>query len=586
MSPNKRQIIAITLVTGISVAAIAAHVYLGAHRQDARGMVAVLDHIFDLILALTLTAVLTSTGRTVCERFRLKFFNAPEEIGFSLFIGTGTVGVAVLLFGLVGWLRPVPIAVLMVICIVASRQSWTRLSAVVIDRLQKLGRNPEAKVPAIIFACLLVLLILRAASPSYAADELIYHLPVPQAFVQHGRVYPMFDNSLGNFPFLIHMIYALCLMAGSDIAARLFSLFLAVGVSLAIYGFCSRYLTRRVGVLAMFAFFGAGMVVEVAVTTRIDVSLAGMLFLCTYAMVNYLETRDRGWLWLSALLAGFSLGIKHTAAIWVALIGCMYLVHLLAVNRERITEVFTNGIAYTLLALAVASPWYIKNYAWFHNPVYPLVTGEVADYGPQGVRYFDANDERRLESYFNTVRNEMPDVVKAQESDLLNAINSRTERHPLRWWEFFFRPNAYLMSEPNQFPNYLFLLIPLLVFVDKPRWIRWLLFLSVGFVFAVTWSSWIARYLLPAYPSLTIVATYTLVAFTTSKLPKIERLPFYALTIALGISLSASVHEMTTLNFFNYFAGRASHRDMMKGLTYYEPIQFINNKLPANARIF
>jgi hypothetical protein len=43
---------------------------------------------------------------------------------------------------------------------------------------------------------------------------------------------------------------------------------------------------------------------------------------------------------------------------------------------------------------------------------------------------------------------------------------------------------------------------------------------------------------------------------------------------------------MTTLNFFNYFAGRASHRDMMKGLTYYEPIQFINNKLPANARIF
>src|SRR5688572_32408485 len=52
-------------------------------------------------------------------------------------------------------------------------------------------------------------LVLRAATPPNAADELIYHLPVTKEFVEAGRVYPAFDNSLGNFPFLIHMIYAL-----------------------------------------------------------------------------------------------------------------------------------------------------------------------------------------------------------------------------------------------------------------------------------------------------------------------------------------------------------------------------------------
>src|SRR5262249_5263747 len=153
----------------------------------------------------------------------------------------------------------------------------------------------------------------------------------------------------------------------------------------------------------------------------------------TYAMVNYLDTRERGWLWISAMLAGFSLGIKHTAVIWLALVGVMYLVQRLVSNRDRVDAVLASGVAYALLAFAVASPWYIKNYVWFNNPVYPLLTGEVADFGPQGVRYFDANDEQRLDAHFNNVKTQMPEVVKAQEEELRSHIDARIERHPLRW---------------------------------------------------------------------------------------------------------------------------------------------------------
>jgi hypothetical protein len=583
---NKSGIILVGLVIAVALTAVAGHVYLGERREDATGTLALLDHVFDFVFALALSGVLTSTGHEVCERLRLKFVSSAEEIGFSLFVGSGIVGLALLLLGLMSWLRPVPVSLLIIICLIASRRSLRHLLKVVPERLGKLWRNTEAKLPVAIFVCLLIILILRAASPPSAADEVIYHLPVPRDFVRQGRIYPIFDNSLGNFPMLIHMIYALCLMAGTDIAPRLFSLILAVGVSLAIFGFCSRYLTRRVAAIALFAFFGAGMVVEVAVTSRIDVSLAGMLFLCTYGMVNYLDTRNRGWLWLSALLAGFSLGIKHTAAIWLALIGLMYLVHLLVINRERIAQVIGLGILYALLAFAVASPWYIKNYVWFHNPFYPLFTGEVAEYGPNGIRYFDANDERRIEAFFNAARSEMPDVVKAQEKELMDAINSRIERHPLRWWEFFLRPNAYLMSETSHYPNYLFLFIPFLIFLKKPRWIVWLLVLSVGFVFAVTWSSWIARYLLPAYPALTIVAVYTLETFAKSKTRVLRGLPIYAVAAAVGIAFSAGVHALIIPRSLNYLLGKTSRLDTVRQLTYYRPIDFINTQLPSNARIF
>jgi 4-amino-4-deoxy-L-arabinose transferase-like glycosyltransferase len=494
----------------------------------------------------------------------------------------------VLLFGLIGWLRPIPISLLLIICMAASRRSWTRLYEVIKELLHNLGQNRETRLVGITFGCLIVFLVFRTLTPPNAADEVIYHLPVPQAFVQQGRVYPMFDNALGNFPFLVHMIYALCLMAGSDIAARLFSLFLAVGTSFAIFGFCSRYLTRRVGAMAVFAFFAAGMVVEVAVTSRIDVSLAGMLFLCTYGMVNYLDSKQRGWLWISALLAGFSLGIKHTAVIWVALIGGMYLVQRLIIDRDRALEVLGRGAAYALLAVAIASPWYIKNYVWFHNPIYPLVTGEVAEFGPQGIRFFDANDDRRLESFFNIARSEMPDVVKAQEKEMADAVNLRRQRSPLRWWEFFLKPNTYLMSESYHYPNYLFLVIPVLIVLKKPKWILWLLVLSIGFVLAVTLNSWIARYLLPAYPALTIVTAYTLVALSerlNTNFPALAKLPLYALAAALGMVFAASLLVLRTFNSVSFVSGKSSRHDTIRDWTYHRPIEFINTQLPKNARI-
>src|SRR6185295_18350553 len=125
---------------------------------------------------------------------------------------------------------------------------------------------------SLMFCALVALLILRAMTPPHDFDEAIYHLPATKSFIDHGRVYPLVDNSLGNMPFLIQMIYAICLMAQTDTATKLFSLSMALTCGLAIYGFCARFLNRRTGVVAMFAFFGAGIVIEVAITCRIDVS--------------------------------------------------------------------------------------------------------------------------------------------------------------------------------------------------------------------------------------------------------------------------------------------------------------------------
>jgi len=406
-------------------------------------------------------------GRAVCRRFRLDFTSTAEDLSFSLFLGTGVAGLSVLCLGLVGLLRAWPIAMLFAAFLLLTRAELPQLFEVILAGIQRAVSTAEGRLLTLLFVCLATILLLRAATPPHAYDEAIYHLAATRQFVEQGRVFPSYDNSMGNQPFLVHMIYAVCLIAKSDIAAKLLSLLLGISTALPLYGFCSRLLTRRVGVIALFAFFAAGMVVEVAVTARIDVSLAGMLFLATYSMINYLETERHGWLCVSALFAGFSLGIKHSAGMWLLFVGAMYIVERLIRRREHFATVLRRGFGYMCIAAAIASPWYVKNYVWFHNPLYPFLIGEVADFGPQGVRYFNIDDERKLDAHFDLVRRELPEVVKAQESVVKHAVDLRLQRHAMRPWEFFIRPNTYLVADFRHYPNYLFLVIPLLFFLRR-----------------------------------------------------------------------------------------------------------------------
>src|ERR1051325_108154 len=103
---NKKQLLPLTLGAVVVLASIVAHVYLGNSAGDAKGLFAVLDHVFDLTLAFGLLTLVAGVGNTLANGLKLAFANVAEEIGASVFLGTGAVGLSVLLLGLIGLLRP------------------------------------------------------------------------------------------------------------------------------------------------------------------------------------------------------------------------------------------------------------------------------------------------------------------------------------------------------------------------------------------------------------------------------------------------------------------------------------------------
>lgn len=577
-----------TLLSAGALLAFYAHIRIAPVSDDYTGSLVLLDRVFDIAFALVLVGLSFCAGRGIARRLGLGFVSLAEEICFSVILGVGTIGSLVALLALIGALKPVAVAGLFLLLIAISHREAARLRSVLGEGFRAVTQNRTRRILAVMFILLAAILVLRTAAPPHNYDEAIYHLSVSKSFVERGRIYPVYDNCSGNLPFLLHMFYAVCLIAKTDIAAKMFSLCLAGISSLALYAFCVRFLDRRAGTIALFGFFGTGMVVEVATTARIDVSLAGILFLAAYAMMIYLERREPSWLWASAALAGFGISIKYTAGIWLGLLLLMFLFETMFRGRHSVRDITKHLVAYMFIAGMIAAPWYIKNLVWFHNPVYPFLTGEVSNLSPGEVRFFNDEDEHKLAAHFDEARAAMPDAVKAQEMDLELAASRHVPRHPLRVWEYFTSPSNFNVAEPYHDPNYLFLLSPLFLLFTTRKWLVWLSLFGASFYLFVAATAWSGRYLLPIYPGLTILAAYTMNELTVRLrrlAPLIIVLPAIAVGVAVSASLIVCISQIQAMDGFRYLRGAISRRQFMFGMFYYPSIDFLNNNLEPNDRV-
>jgi dolichyl-phosphate-mannose-protein mannosyltransferase len=583
------KIFAIVGAACLLLSAVYAHITTQAN-PDSTGVLAILDHVFNLAFAGALAALTFCIGRAFSRVLQLKFVSVAEELSFSILFGTGTLGLSVLAFGLLGLLKPLPVGLFILFLFVALRTELSKLSEVIRSIFDTATGTRKSAILSGLYLLVLVILVLRASSPPWAVDEVIYHLPATRLFVEQGRIYPLYHQPLGNMPFLIHMVYAVCLLANSDIAAKLFSLVLTIVTSIALYAFSVRFLTRNVGLVAMFGFLSACMVVEVGVSTRIDVSLAGMLFLATYTMMLYLDTRQIQWLITSAILSGFSVGIKLNAVLWLSCLGIMLLFESLVRLRMSAPRLVKTTILYALITLAVSSPWLIKNAIWFHNPVYPFITGELAELNDGKPRYFNRDDELKLDNHFDAARLANPEEfqsLKIRFDDAVNTATVESKRHPMRFWEYYTNPHKYFMGDYHHYPSYLFLVLPLLVLAPQKRWLTWLTISSAAFFLVLSYTSWIARFLLPMYPALTLVSAYALVEFGkrfTSR--RAERLCFFVVAACVIFQFYVSALFIIRLDHVRFVSGAISRSQFLSSIFYYPPLDFINRNLPQDARVF
>jgi hypothetical protein len=577
-------------VVSLMAISIYGHVRLSTDPIHTTGIPLVLDHLYNIVIAGAIFAILFATGSKVLGLFGFSWNSFAEELVFSTSIGAGILCFLIMGAGLAGLLNPYIVGAIFFCALVSCGGRLRRLEEFARTLVSRDYSRPAEIAYILSFGLVLLVMLVRTLTPPHAYDEAIYHLAATKRFVEAHSLAPLYDLPQGNTHMLLQMLYVPCLMLGADSAAKLISLCFALMTAVALYAYARRFLNRQTGYLAALAFFGAGMVTQVATTARIDVTLAGLLFLATYAMTVYLEERSPKWLWLSAVLSGIAISVKLTGLLWVATLGCIYLAQTFykASNIERLRHM-RLGVFYVLIVLAIVSPWLVKNYVYFRDPFYPLAAGEtVSDKRSPPFRVFGPAEEVKLERYFQGTKERYPQLAEAIRSRLEEASTRRPERHPLRFWGYFSNPDLYNVSEPYHTPNYLFVLCPLLILFARNRRLVWLLFSSVLFFVLMASSAWTARYQLPVYPPLTLIAAYVVIV-ATEKLKNRTSLalvfPAIALLITTGPTIFIEITQMARAGELNYLNGSMSRAAFLDDSFYYPSLRFVNENVAQEAKV-
>jgi len=220
----------------------------------------------------------------------------------------------------------------------------------------------------------LALVVLLALTPPVSWDGLFYHLTGPSLYITQGRITPL-DVNIPHlaFPSLMEMLFGLAMLLWSDGAAKL--LHLAYGLLLAalVYRLSRHWQGQEAAGWSLLLLAAMPMVAVLAAWAYNDLALAFYQLAALYALLAWQETGRRGWLRAGGVLSGLALGLKYTA-FPLPLVGMVYLFWLSHTEGTGETRFFgKNLVSYAALTGLVALPWYLRNWAFTGNPVYPFL---------------------------------------------------------------------------------------------------------------------------------------------------------------------------------------------------------------------
>ncbi len=315
----------------------------------------------------------------------------------ALGVGWGALGLAFLGLGLAGFWRVWVVWALLM-------AGW---GGALREAHRWLGERPSAPAggPAaaawtawegglvLFLGCLGALHFFAALMPETFYDSLVYHLALPDRYWRRGGIVPTFENLYSGFPMLTSMLYGLALPLGSDGLARLMHWALGAAAVACVYELGRRCAGRSSGLLAAALFYAVPMTGALTWQCGAEMGWAFFQLLALLALVIRVERGEAPgpWIFWCGVFAGLAMGSKYQAG---PLLGVLPA----ALYAARPTEgraLRRECLVLAAVALAVVSPWLLKNAVLYSNPVYPFFHESFADEPIPRWRQLVADAERR-----------------------------------------------------------------------------------------------------------------------------------------------------------------------------------------------
>lgn len=551
--------------SGLALAFTLAHIAFPAPQPDGTGWVTVGHRLVTLALVVATLVAAHGAGTRLLRILGPASFDSFESAWLGTLAGLAGLAYAMLALGLLGLLRPpIILAVVFTIGLIA----WPDMGGTT-DTLRRATTwakhewtESTAMVRGLMVLCALVVLaaFLKALAPTSGYDALSYHLEGPRLFLQEGRIYPSATRWLLNLPLTPEMLNLIGLAWGSRDYGQMLEFMWAGLLVWGVWGLAAGWIGRRVAWLAVAVILSTPVLPVWATTANSDFARASLLLAGLACSVRSSTETGLRRLLLAGLFTGFALGAKPQSAAGLA----AYVLLLLTRRSRTGLRRATRDVAlFAFVAIVVASPWYVKNWIWFDDPLFPLAGGGVK---------IDPTRMALQEQY---------------------AATYPTPKSIVEWlllpWDLYSHPEKYSEIFPAWgFPSPLFALLLFYPLVPRVGPLDRSLPTTLIHGLIISAASPVMRWLLPVFPIMAISCAYVLEAIPTVRpsLVLLQRplMVLLGLLLAVGLAFQASIALADRV--VPVLLGRESEASYLaRVIPTYAAVRHARAALPAGSRL-
>jgi hypothetical protein len=336
------------------------------------------SHIPDIALLFLILFASFSIGSLFFSTIKLDFNSPLESFCFNTVLGFGVLAYITLLFGLLGWLFKPLFYIILFVPIVLSFKKIITLGHEAFQRGQATFKEWSDNSNYLSFALFFFILfslgisLILSLTPPKFFDIVGYHLAIPNQYVIMGKITYFPHSALSNYPFLIHMLFTMALLLKGDVLANMMSFIFFPITLIALYSVCRRFWSSSASLYAVAIASSIPSAMQMATMAMVDIPFACFLFLTFYSLIMYLQNFFNKWLITSSIFCGLTLGIKYTAFFYALGLFSILLIIYKLINKKGIKRTAIALLIFIVFALIVSSPWWIKNYIYTGNPIFPI----------------------------------------------------------------------------------------------------------------------------------------------------------------------------------------------------------------------
>ncbi|MBP9719359.1 MAG: glycosyltransferase family 39 protein, partial [Candidatus Levybacteria bacterium] len=239
--------------------------------------------------------------------------------------------------------------------------------------------------------CLLLLLLMvngiGVLGPETSFDALWYHLTLAKlslathtiSFIPGGLLYYSVMPKLGELFFIPVLLF------GNEIWAKAIQFLFGIFTTVAIYKISRRYVSVSLSLLAGLVFYGNIVVAWESTVAYIDLIRTFYEAMGLWALLLWIETKKRIWLYVSAMMIGFAISTKLLAVGSLGIVTLLILFILLREKKLSVRSIFSTIGIYWVICLVVVLPWLIFSYTNTGNPIYPFFTSLYPIHSSQNI---------------------------------------------------------------------------------------------------------------------------------------------------------------------------------------------------------